>query len=33
MGDLPTRPKTGAKRQQDEDDFQNAELDDDLLPE
>ena len=33
LGDLPPRPKTASKRQQDEDDFQNAELDDDLLPE
>ena len=33
LGDLPPRPKTASKRQQEDDDFQNAELDDDLLPE
>lgn len=33
LGDLPVQPKTVSKRQQDDDDFQNAELDDNLLPE
>lgn len=33
LGDLPQRPKTSSKRQQEEDEFQNAELDDNLLPE
>ncbi len=32
LGDLPARPKTASKRQE-EDDFQNAELDDNMLPE
>lgn len=32
LGDLPPRPKTASKRQQEEDDFQDAEVGDDLLP-
>lgn len=33
LGDLPARPKTASKRPLEDDDFQNAELDDNLLPE
>jgi intraflagellar transport protein 88 len=33
MGELPPRPKTAAKRREDDDTFEGDELGDDMLPE